>query len=455
MRKKLWIAVILLAAGLVSQWLTVNAFSDNFREKAEQHLQEILPGNIFWEWKNPRITKETPFYDVDDTNPNYIEYKISCDNEEDCGYLMYNIDWSDVDVPIAAFSGKTISERLNWWNNSWDIKNYYFWMFNQFATDSKWNIWYVNPAEEKAVKDDMSTSISRGSQINSLSTKATLEQRNNSIKSNFNSLREAVKSSKEKNKVKHSLDKLQNQASFARNQLQAYGSDYGFVRWDIVWEGCTSLVPCYTQTYRDYPSDRIRDWVWPRGVTWCTPTALSIIMWYYDRNWYPNMVSWYDPAKTEKHYYESDDNDWERTIRELQTKLWDAMNTYLSKSWWSTNTFRIPYWIYYIRDNTYSYNPRISYNVIRANNSLFWSIKSEIKSGRPLLVSLSIDGEDNWHSIVVYGYYKDSLIANFWWWANISANLRVNMNWNNYTVNWKWWNMSWVVEEAFGLTFNY
>jgi len=34
----------------------------------------------------------------------------------------------------------------------------------------------------------------------------------------------------EKNKVKHSLDKLQNQASFARNQLQAYGSDYGFVR---------------------------------------------------------------------------------------------------------------------------------------------------------------------------------------------------------------------------------
>jgi hypothetical protein len=44
----------------------------------------------------------------------------------------------------------------------------------------------------------MSTSISRGSQINSLSTKATLEQRNNSIKSNFNNLREAVKSSKEK-----------------------------------------------------------------------------------------------------------------------------------------------------------------------------------------------------------------------------------------------------------------
>ena len=49
MRKNLWIAVILLAAGLVSQWLTVNTFSDNFREKAEQHLQEILPGNIFWE----------------------------------------------------------------------------------------------------------------------------------------------------------------------------------------------------------------------------------------------------------------------------------------------------------------------------------------------------------------------------------------------------------------------
>ena len=48
-RKKLWIAVILLAAGLVSQWLTVNAFSDNFREKAEQHLQEILPGNIYLE----------------------------------------------------------------------------------------------------------------------------------------------------------------------------------------------------------------------------------------------------------------------------------------------------------------------------------------------------------------------------------------------------------------------
>ncbi|RAL57950.1 hypothetical protein BLD25_01175 [Candidatus Gracilibacteria bacterium GN02-872] len=220
-------------------------------------------------------------------------------------------------------------------------------------------------------------------------------------------------------------------------------------------EGCTSLVPCYTQTYRDYPSDRIRDGVGPRGVTGCTPTALSIIMGYYDRNGYPNMVSGYAPAKTEKHYYESDDNDGERTIRELQTKLGDAMNTYLSKSGGSTNTFRIPYGIYYIRDNTYSYNPRISYNVIRANNSLFGSIKSEIKSGRPLLVNLSIDGEDNGHSIVVYGYYKDSLIANFGWGANISANLRVNMNGNNYTINGKGGNMSGVVKEAFGLTFNY
>lgn len=436
MRKKLWIAVILLAAGLVSQWLTVNAFSDNFREKAEQHLQEILPGNIFWEWKNPRITKETPFYDVDDINPNYIEYKISCDNEEDCGYLMYNIDWSDVDVPIAAFSGKTISERLNWWNNSWDIKNYYFWMFNQFATDSKWNIWYVNPAEEKAVKDDMSTSISRGSQINSLSTKATLEQRNNSIKSNFNSLREAVKSSKEKNKVKHSLDKLQNQASFARNQLQAYGSDYGFVRWDIVWDGCTSLVPCYDQTYRYFYWDRDQVKDGGKWVTWCTPTALSIIMWYYDRNWYTSMVSWYAPDKTESHYEESDDSYGELTIRKLQTKLWDEMGTFRRIRWGvevagTPNISKGFDYIWSIYNSTYS-------QISAYHNTLFNNIKSEINFGRPILAN--IEHNENWveyaHSIVVYGYYKDSVIANFWWGAWVKTNVRMNMFWNTYSISW-------------------
>ena len=166
-RKKLWIAVILLAAGLVSQWLTVNAFSDNFREKAEKYIAEMAEVDPFWKWENPKIVWQTPFYDSDDNKPSYIEYKVSCNRDTNCWYVLVNLDGSDVDIPESSSVRKAPSEQMDKTGN-W--KNYNFWVFEKFSYDENtWDIWYINPGNE-ALEEQAKQSVFSKNTMSSVET---------------------------------------------------------------------------------------------------------------------------------------------------------------------------------------------------------------------------------------------------------------------------------------------
>lgn len=44
-----------------------------------------------------------------------MEYKVSCNNDKDCWFIMVNIDDSDVKVPMSSSTWKTLSEKM--WDN--------------------------------------------------------------------------------------------------------------------------------------------------------------------------------------------------------------------------------------------------------------------------------------------------------------------------------------------------
>ncbi len=75
------------------------------RVEAENYIEEMRWFWPFWN-NNPRIVLEKPFYSNNDETPSYIEYKVSCDDEVDCGYIMVNIDWTDVSVPVSSYAWK-------------------------------------------------------------------------------------------------------------------------------------------------------------------------------------------------------------------------------------------------------------------------------------------------------------------------------------------------------------
>lgn len=97
---------------------------------------------ISWKWKY--------YYTDDDKNPSYIEFKVSCKKEINCWFILVNIDWDDVSVPIASTSWVWPAEILELKN--WNTKNnklYYFWAFDQYIEDlNNWDVLSINPNDD-------------------------------------------------------------------------------------------------------------------------------------------------------------------------------------------------------------------------------------------------------------------------------------------------------------------
>ncbi|PZM85034.1 hypothetical protein DLH72_02425 [Candidatus Gracilibacteria bacterium] len=94
------------------------------------------------------------FSSHDDSKPSYIEYKVSCDKQIDCGYVMVNIDGTDVSIPESSSVGKTSSEMMSEISGK-DSKNYYFGPFEQFSENEKTGeILFINPDNNRLLIED-------------------------------------------------------------------------------------------------------------------------------------------------------------------------------------------------------------------------------------------------------------------------------------------------------------
>ncbi len=416
MRKKLWIAVILLAAGLVSQWLTVNAFSDNFREKAEKYIAELGDFWPFWKNKNPKIVWQTPFYDSDDDKPSYIEYKVSCDTKKDCWYVLVNIDGSDVDIPMSAFSWETISERMKNNYQAINSKNYYFWVFEQFLYDDKlWVIWYSNPENDLLLKEQARQSVFSKNTMSSVKT--------NPLKEKFEKLKKEAKENKEEN-VQKKLLNVNNKSLSIFSNTPVNWSDYWLIHNRVLDERiCNSLTPCYNQM-------RVRYNTWEEWVSWCVPNAYSILFWFYEYHWKIDIV----PGSSIPVYapYSED-------IRRMQKSIWELTKTVLDSEWWWTNPSNIINWMSYLKkynNGRNNYNYLENWNYFSSYDNSLNKIKFHIRNGRPVLLIYDFS-EDSWHILVVHWFIRNKLAVNFWHWP-ADANVMIDLNWNTFTSN-MWW----------------
>lgn len=100
--KNKFIRLVVLFVSFLLTYVYTSAYDT--KKEAEIFIkEESLSEYSNWYKENPKITKETYFYSDDEKNPSYIEYKVSCNYDKNCWYVIVNLDNSDAKIPMSSF----------------------------------------------------------------------------------------------------------------------------------------------------------------------------------------------------------------------------------------------------------------------------------------------------------------------------------------------------------------
>ena len=97
-------AIVLLFSLVTSSSYLALARLINPDDLGEEIAQNYLNNSVTdesWTASHPYIAKKHAYY-TDADKPAYIEYKVSCDDNPKCGWIMVNVDGDDVSIPIAS-----------------------------------------------------------------------------------------------------------------------------------------------------------------------------------------------------------------------------------------------------------------------------------------------------------------------------------------------------------------
>lgn len=371
-----------------------------------------------WFENNPKISwKWKYYYTDDDKNPSYIEFKVSCKKEINCWFILVNVDWDDVSVPIASTSWVWPSEILE--SKNWNTKNnklYYFWAFDQYIENlDNWNVLSINP------NDDIENKLLNFQNLDKIELKEKEKIAKDELKQKLKDLKKEAKEYKKSIDFKNKKEEIKDQIlqlpkeefvinnldmSYASYTPPAYSSNV-FVPGVHVYSwsnyNCWGLVPCYNQYMTTY--------YWNTCAVWCVPVAWWMIYWYYDRKWqFPNLIPWTAPTINNS------------TINNVIKDIWENyVNTKCNINWgitWDTSLSDAVNWINYAIDKWYtnSTSQRIKHSNL---STIFYHIKDEIYNWRPVIVNTGS------HSMVAFWYYN--------WWQNI---VRINVwYWHNNKIS--------------------
>jgi|GEM_PF-5803793 len=85
-------------------------------ENAQSDAEEFLRKIDYSEWKgrNPMLnTKDKVyFYRIHNQIKSYTEYEVLCESMIPCGFLLVNNDETDVHIPLASPTDRTLSDML-------------------------------------------------------------------------------------------------------------------------------------------------------------------------------------------------------------------------------------------------------------------------------------------------------------------------------------------------------
>lgn len=400
---------------------------------AKQYIENSLNDDN-WINKNPYISWEwKKFYTDDEKNPSYIEFKISCDNQKDCWFILVNSDWNDVAVPIASTSWIWPWELLSLQNESKinkknkdnktnkksNNKLYYFWPLEQYSIDEENEEFIsINPQDDiEQILESDKTLKKEDKEKEIKNKKRELKTRVDGYKIKAKEYKKSDDFKKHKEEIKDEILKMPKEEFVFEKLDMAFADLPEWTNWTYVspwtsdikipWNStsdCTSRTPCYKQFQTTYGSTTCS--------SWCAPTAVAILFWYYDRNWFSDLVIWTAPTS------QTMDSVSKWLVNSVAGKIW----TYCDSWEWKTSVSNIINAKQYAIDKGYKNTTSsfISWTI----STLFSNIKTEINSWRPVISNIIYqkDWKQRGHTTVIY-WYKSSptnsniVLMNMWWWT--------------------------------------
>jgi hypothetical protein len=235
------------------------------------------------------------------------------------------------------------------------------------------------------------------------------------------------------------------------------GASDVLVTWTLVNDNyCIGKTPCYQQTAVTIPYLNPNIWALEYCSTWCSPTAVWIIFWYYANRWYKLFPS----QTTNSSWTPWWNNTWTSNASK-NVEISNVINT----------IWRYYIWTYCDRDNNGNLNwegttkviniqnakdyPKLSvywytgttsvYNPSVVPTALFNWIKTEINNNRPAVLSIArTNDRTKGHSAVIFGYKSGTTNSNV---------VRVNL-WLGKIIWWQY-NYNWVLYPVYATNIDY
>lgn len=445
-------------------------------ELANQYIKNSLEDEN-WKWQNPTVTDSKYFYTDNENKPAYVEFQVTCDKEKFCWFVLVNIDWDDVAVPIASTiwvgpSG-ALEAKLNRIVSSSTKNNklYYFSPFDQFIQDvDTKEVVAINPSEdidinleifvanekvnifkernlevyEKLMEaytfldkvEDLSKRLEYiqtadelleravgNIEISDKKIDAKRQELKTELKDKLETLKVWAKEFKKSNEFKAKKEEIKDQILEVPNETFSMKVlDMGYAAYTnpwtsnvfIPWWTSSSTCTWITPCYKQFTTT----YNWKTCSVWCGPLAVWIIYWYYDIFWWKwNLMPWTAPMT-------NDSNGYVNTTNTMIKELWDLMNSSCDGSvWWAARP-DVKLAVQYAKNKWYT-NSTSTFNNENSTSLVFNNIKNEVNAWRPILIHAP--WTPFWH-IVVWFWYKSTgtikiVRVNIWaWYTPIDAN---------------------------------
>jgi Peptidase_C39 like family len=416
----LWISSLILANPLSFSYAKSELVEWRAYKMALQYIENSISDEA-WKGNNPVISTSSKFYTDDSKKISYIEYKISCDSTPDCGFIMMNVDGSDVTVPIASPTWNTPSEILDQWDTVSE-KLYYFGPFDLYSENEvSWDVQAFDPQVAVDLRDDTQVKRTKEEKDANKLARETLKSELKTAKLAAKEFKKSEEFQKQKEEIKDQILSVPKgefsfkALDFAFADLPDTGSYFytspgvanTFVSWSSTSD-CPSRIPCYNQFQQTY------NW-YTNCYSWCSPTAVAMLFWYYDRNGKPNLITGTAPSAWV----------W-TTVQALVNNLRSVIGTTCTSNGWAWNSTPSNVQNAKSLAITAGYlNTTSLYIPSAIVSTLWWHVKTEINAWRPIISHMKTSSTWwEWHASVIYGY-KTPLSS-----PEIPI-VRMNMGWGN------------------------
>jgi len=415
MFKKLIFPAFLL--WIFSCWLSYadSKNEDNGKNIAQQYL-ESNKNDDFWKDNSPRLWEATPLY-MEKEIPSYFEYRVVCERNKDCGYIVVNVDGDDVPVPTSSPTDIPPSQILTQKSgtNKEELQFYYFGIFDVYvkniltqqinAIDPQ-----IDPTEKNEIIIDMKEEDKKQVQ-------EFIKEQQKKLPQIFSQKLQDWKEYKQTDTFKYYKSQIIENTYWYT--IQSPGTEvkngWKYVKWQSSSD-CNSRIPCYEQyTY----------WYSWQGfcASWCSPVAAAMIFWYYDKekiypNLFPGILA--PMTNTSGSWFWQD-----ATMKNAIDEIRGYMGTECYDGEWGTNWNRVQDGIKFAENHWYplSYPQYVNTYL---SSPVSWIFTDEIDAGRPLILQLT------WHDVVLYGYSLSNhynVRINAGWWNGEYSNKDVNILW--------------------------